>query len=344
METQQKIKILILKRDKLGDMLLTTPMLQLLRKHYPYAEIHILTSNYAAWVAESFPFVDKVWSYQKVRLKNSISITAITKQIYIFFRLRRIKFDWGIAAGGEYSHRAVRRLLWAGADKNISYSTNNSFKISHPFIEPKTGHEALRISKLLLPLNIRIPREPSFLPDVYYKPTQDIFKSSHKYLREHNLIKNKYIIIGLGARRKKKQLSPDQVHSIANYFLNHHNLNTVLMWTPGKSEDPNYPNDEKTANKILSINNNIIPFCGPIKQSVGIIWDAKFSIFPDSGLMHFAACSPGGGLGLFAEVDISPHPNQWGPLGSNSSYLTAEISISKTSTDKILNHIKKTIT
>jgi hypothetical protein len=43
--------------------------------------------------------------------------------------------------------------------------------------------------------------------------------------------------------------------------------------------------------------------------------------------MHFASASPGGVIGLFAETNISPHPNQWGPLGINSTYIEAKKSI-----------------
>ena len=44
-------KILILKRDKIGDMLLTTPMLSLLRQALPDAEIHLLANDYI-WAAD----------------------------------------------------------------------------------------------------------------------------------------------------------------------------------------------------------------------------------------------------------------------------------------------------
>jgi ADP-heptose:LPS heptosyltransferase len=52
-------------------------------------------------------------------------------------------------------------------------------------------------------------------------------------------------------------------------------------------------------------------------------------VFPDSGLMHFAAASPGGVLGLFAETDISPHPDQWGPRGPRAGYLEARKSVAE---------------
>ena len=42
------MKIIILKRDKVGDMLLVTPMLEHLRKSLPQAEIHMLANAHGA--------------------------------------------------------------------------------------------------------------------------------------------------------------------------------------------------------------------------------------------------------------------------------------------------------
>ena len=39
------MKIVILKRDKVGDMLLVTPMLEHLRTSLPHAEIHMLADR-----------------------------------------------------------------------------------------------------------------------------------------------------------------------------------------------------------------------------------------------------------------------------------------------------------
>jgi heptosyltransferase-3 len=76
--------------------------------------------------------------------------------------------------------------------------------------------------------------------------------------------------------------------------------------------------------------------------TIGVIWSARKSIFPDSGLMHFAAASPGGVIGLFAETNISPHPAQWGPLGRKSSYIVAKKTIKElgaTFLHRELNHL-----
>jgi len=74
---------------------------------------------------------------------------------------------------------------------------------------------------------------------------------------------------------------------------------------------------------------HIHPHRGPISEALGLIWSARTSVFPDSGLMQFAAASPGGVLGLFAESDASPGPAQWAPRGERVDWLEARKSVTE---------------
>ena len=145
-----------------------------------------------------------------------------------------------------------------------------------------------------------------------------------------NLKKTDVVVIGLGARRAKKQPSTEQVVRWSSHFKQSLGLDTVFMWTPGKPNDPLYPGDDEVAQLVLDEGRPFIhPFRGPIQEALGLIWSARTSLFPDSGLMHFAAASPGGVLGFFAETDISPSPLQWGPRGAKTDFLEARKSVAE---------------
>jgi hypothetical protein len=102
------------------------------------------------------------------------------------------------------------------------------------------------------------------------------------------------------------------------------------MWTPGASDDPLYPGDDAVAQPVLdAAAPHIHPFRGPIKEALGLVWGARTSVFPDSGLMHFAAASPGGVLGLFAESDVSPGPVNWAPRGPRAVWLEARKAVAE---------------
>ncbi|CAM8351170.1 glycosyltransferase family 9 protein [Candidatus Methylopumilus universalis] len=321
-----------MKRDKLGDLLLTTPMLQLLKKLYPKSKLAVVAPESSAWILKNVPFIDQLYSYPQLKSFNLKSIASIFIQLLIFLKIRIEHYDIAIAAGGEYSPRAIKRLLWIKAKRTISFVPKNKpiKEITDPVIAPsdknKGPHESQRMIKLLDPI-IKSKKQIN-QPNIYFKPSEDWLTKAQLFLTNHQLKKEQYIVFGLGARREKKQASKEQIIETAIYAYKKHKLKTILVWTPGSKNNRNYPGDDEIAYDILkNAPKEIIPLRAPLGLTIGVIWFAKKSIFPDSGLMHFASASPGGVIGLFAETKVSPHPKQWGPLGLKSNYIEAKKSI-----------------
>jgi len=326
------MKIIVLKRDKLGDLLLTTPMLQILKQRFPQSYLTVIAPESSAWILKDAPFVDTLYSYPQPKSFSFKGMFALLKQLYIFLKIRNEYYDIAIAAGGEYSHRAVKRLLWLNAKRTISYipKNNKGIKITDGVIElnPKKRslHESIRMIELLKP--IMKSKNKLNYPDVYYNPPKDWLKKAQSFLTLHDIKPNQYIVFGLGARREKKQASKEQIIATATYVHKKFQMKTIFVWTPGSKNNKNYPGDDEIASEILkNAPKEMIPLRAPLDLTIGIIWLARKSIFPDSGLMHFAAASPGGVIGLFAETNISPHPSQWAPLGHNSTYIEAKKTI-----------------
>jgi ADP-heptose:LPS heptosyltransferase len=326
------VKIIILKRDKLGDLLLTTPMLQLLKKLYPKSKLAVVAPESSAWIVKNVSFIDQLYSYPQPKSFSLQSMASIFIQLFIFLKIRLEHYDIAIAAGGEYSPRAIKRLSWIKAKRTISFVPKNKIikEITDPVIEPshkkKGRHESQRMIELINP--ITQSKKKLNLPNVYFKPSQAWLIKAQLFLTTHQLKKEQYIVFGLGARREKKQASKEQIIETAVYAFKKHKLKTILVWTPGSKNNQNYPGDDVLAYDILtSAPEEIIPLRAPLDITIGVIWLAKKSIFPDSGLMHFASASPGGVVGLFAETKVSPHPEQWGPLGLKSTYIEAKETI-----------------
>ena len=105
------MKILIIKRDKLGDLLLATPMLAHLKASLPRAEVHVLANDYNAWVVDGNADIDRRWIYRRVRNGGRVSIAAVLQDVAQGFALRREHFDCAIVANGEDSPRATARGL-----------------------------------------------------------------------------------------------------------------------------------------------------------------------------------------------------------------------------------------
>ncbi len=323
------MKVLVIKRDKIGDLLLTTPLLAQLKAGLPRAETHLLANDYNAWVVAGNPHVDRVWVYRRVRHAGRVNLGAAWQWLWQSRALRRERFDWVIVANGDESPRAIRRGLAVRGARTVARCADASKYpgLSDPLPPDAASHEIERLLALLSPLGIPLPLGKVF--PAYKLPTESS-AFAQRWLAERGLAPGEYVVLGLGARRPKKQPGTAQVLAWSAHLKERWGLATVFMWTPGKSGDPLYPGDDDVAQPVLEVRApQIHPFRGPIPEALGLIWSARTSIFPDSGLMQFAAASPGGVLGLFAEADVSPAPAQWAPCGPRADYLEAKTSVSE---------------
>lgn len=338
------MKILIIKRDKLGDMLLTTPMLRRLRHHYPDAQIDVLANTYNAWVLDGNTDINKVISYQKVREGRTVHWQAALSQLVQTLSLRSNHYDWVIAANGEYSHRALKRARWIKGKNLVSYYEDKTPPswLTHPLAVPHDRHETQRISHLLTALGISSPDDQG---ELRFTLPQDAAHFAQAWLSEHQLTQGGYISLGIGARRAKRKPSTEQIKRWTQYFFERWGLHTVFMWTPGQSDNPLYPGDDEIAQPIIEANLPWLhPFKGNLKQVLGLIWHARTSLFPDSGLMHFAAASPGGVLGFFADIEASPPPSQWSPVGPRARWLAAKKTLADLTDQQVFAAIEELLT
>jgi ADP-heptose:LPS heptosyltransferase len=333
------MKILVIKRDKLGDLLLATPMLAHLRACLPAAEIHLLANDYNAWVVDGNTDIDHRWIYRRVRHAGRVSLIAAVQQLTQDFSLRRARFDWVIVANGEDSPRAIERGLAVHGTRCIAYCNGDSryARLTDPLPVRRDMHEMDRMLAMLSPLGI-LPPAGEFLPR--YDLPEDASAFARVWLAERGLSQGGFVVLGLGARRAKKQPSHRQVLRWSAHFKGTWGLDTVFTWTPGRSDSVLYPGDDDVAQPVLDERAPFIhPYRGPIREALGLIWNARTSLFPDSGLMHFAAASPGGVLGFFAESDVSPSPVQWAPRGRKASYLDAPKSVADLSDSLVFERV-----
>ncbi len=337
------MKILVIKRDKIGDLLLTTPMLAHLRRSLPDAEVHLLANDYNAWVVAGNTDIDRTWVYRRVRTGNRVNVSAALGIVWQNLQLKREHYDVAIVANGSPSLRAIERGVSTGARRVIAYvdAANSYPGVTDALTASAAMHETGRLLALLAPLGIAMPQH-AVLPRYLLPAGQQAFAGA--WLAERGLRPGGYITLGLGARRAKKQPAFEQIIAWTAYWKSQWKLDTVFMWTPGKSDNPLYPGDDEVAQPVLDAGvAHIHPFRGALAPALGLIWNAKCSVFPDSGLMHFAAASPGGVLGLFAETGVSPHPDQWGPRGLHAAYLEAELSVAELGEDQVMSALKKVI-
>jgi ADP-heptose:LPS heptosyltransferase len=339
-------RVLIVKRDKLGDLLLTTPVLAHLAASLPQAQIHLLANDYNAWVVSAHPNLHRTWTYPRTRDGGRLRIRAALSQLPLLWQLRRQRFDWALVMGGDESHRGIRLAIASGAARTVAYAevpARYGARLTDPRPLPAGGHETARMLALLEPLGL--PGAPLALDAPTFTLPPDARAFAAGWLAARGLRERGYVVIGVGARRTKKQPTADQIARWASCIHEGHGLPTVFMWTPGTATQGAYPGDDALAETLVRRGlPHVHPFRGPIREALGLIYQARTSIIPDSGLMHFAAASPGGVLGLFADPADSAPASRWAPLGARARHLEARRAVADLPDEVVLRALAPLMT
>ena len=151
------MRVLIVKRDKLGDLLLTMPVIARLASALPHAEIHLLANDYNAWVVDGYPSLARTWTYPRARDGGRLRVAAALSQLPLHWRLRRQRFEWAFVMGGDESHRGIRRAIVSGAARVVAYArepADYGERLTDPLPPPVEGHETARMLALLAPLGL----------------------------------------------------------------------------------------------------------------------------------------------------------------------------------------------
>lgn len=318
------MRILLVKRDKIGDLVLTTSVIALLARARPDAEIHLLANDYNAWVAAQAPGLARLWVYPRVRHGGRVRIGAALAHLPLLLALKRARFDWALAMGGDESPRAIRRALAAGARRTVAYAANpGSYGagLTDALPVPGEGHETERMQGLCTPLGVGTPAHWPAPTCAIPTPARSAVR---RWLAQHGLAPGDFVLLGLGARWPHKQPDAAQVLRWARHWHAQHGLPTVLSWTPGARTNPLYPGDDAIAQAVLAQGLPFVhPYVGSLQEAGALTHDARVTVVPDSGLMHVAAAGPGGVLGLFALGSGMDDAARWHPLSPRARWLVA---------------------
>ena len=246
------MKILIVRFSSIGDIVLTTPVVRCLRKHFPKSEIHYLTKPVYKSILENNPYIDYLHILDKPILQKS-------------FELRKVGFDVVIDL-----HRNLRTKIL----KTILATTNYSF-------------DKLNFEKWLL-VNTKLNLLPKIhIVDRYMETIAKLnVKNDHEgldyFLQSSvsvNNLPNNYIAFAIGANHFTKKLPNEKIGSICKL------ISKPIVLLGGKE-------DEQNGNEIAKLSGSyVINLCGKLtlNESAFVVKNSDKVITHDTGLMHIAA-------------------------------------------------------
>ena len=294
---QAGVKILIIRRDNIGDLVCTTPLIHSLRQQLPDAQIEVLATRYNRAVLENNPDIDALHSYTKAkhRMPDESLLSIYWQRITTILKLRKARFDVALIPG-DVSASALRFAHWIAPRRIVTQ-----------MISAQNGnHEVERCCHLLDQLGL-----------AYEAPAPLVVANPNltTELRSKHCLPEDTPVIGIHiSARKPSQRWPaehfsnliQRIHSIAPGTA------FMLLWAPGSANNPQHPGDDEKAEAILSKVKSFPVFPVPthqLEELIAALSLCKTLICADGGAMHLGA-----GLGkpivaLFGQSTV----NRWRP-------------------------------
>lgn len=289
-------RILVIRRDNIGDLICTTPLFSTLRNHYPEAQIDALVNSYNVQAIEHYPHLDTIYAYTKGKHKTAgQSLLSVYWNRYQLIRkLRRQQYDLIILAG-NFSKHAVRTAKSLKAKKILGFysksdaNLNNALDIAIPPPDD-TYHEVERCIQLLTPLSMNTTPQPLTLiadPSTRNQLRQALQKAAWVWDADR-------LTIGLhiSARKPSQRWSTDNFVQLARLLHAQYNCQFLLFWAPGDTTNAQHPGDNQKAEDILKQLSKlpIYPvYTAQLRDLIAGISLCDNFICSDGGAMHIAA-------------------------------------------------------
>lgn len=307
-------RILVIRRDNIGDLVCTTQAIAALRKHYPDAEIAALVNAYNAEVLKGNPNLDYVFVYQKLKHVDGIAsrFKALVERLRLVLRLRRWKPDVTILAKASYERHGLSFARQIGAKNIIGFVPRDPDQAKYlPNIRLPTPsfellHEVEALNQLLAPLGIS-----DALGSLQVFPDD----KAVAWLVQNLPPATKRIAIHISAREPQRRWGNENFIAIVKCILATQNdVQILLFWSPGKADDPCHPGDDEAARQFMQAvkSDRLIPMpTKSITELIAALSLCDLFIGADGGAMHLAVALNKKVIALFE--NLPSKLNHWYP-------------------------------
>ncbi len=292
------MKICLVQLGRIGDMILMTSSIQMIKKSLPDAEIYFLAGPSNFFIVNNNPNLKKVIVFDKQPLK-------ILKFIK---KLRKLKFDLYIDPKDHYSTESyiISKLVKAKTKVGFNDDKHKTFNIGIPSNKDNINlHFIERLKQCLSLAGIKDIEEKK--PKLYLEDTS--IKTVDTYIKTHNV--DNFTILNFSASHINKMWSVDK----------------WIKFIEQTKEKENYiiisaPNDFKIIQEI-SKKTNILNFPPSDFNTISaLISKSKLLITPDTSCVHIAAAFDIPVISLTCNVPWSI--TKFRPLSSKSIMIIPE--------------------
>lgn len=300
-------RILICRTDRIGDVLLSTPVIKNLRERYPKAYIAMMVSAYAKDIVEGNPYLDKV-----IVLDKEGKHKGWLGSVRLIEELKKSKFDLALILHPVNRVHLVTFL--SGIPKRVGYNRKLGFLLTDKVKHTKQlglKHELDYNLDLLRYMGVEALDKELFIP---------IKAESEKWLGE--LFKqegindaDKLLAIHPAASCPSKIWPAERFAETADRLAQNYGFKILVIAGPKDAE--------VAKNLINHMRSATINLAGKtsVSQLASLLKRCKLLISNDSGPVHIASAVGTPVISIFARNQAGLSPKRWGPVGKNDKIL-----------------------
>lgn len=304
MKIKEIKKILIIRNDKIGDLVVSSNIFRELKKEIPKSEITLITSKTCKSLVEKNRNIDEVIILDY----PPKGVFGFWKYFKLSNRLRKEGFDLGIEPRGSFINAFF--LLWLARVKyRIGFYNNNLARLFLHYPQKKDRSKSAAWNRIDLINKGLGLNSKDYWPDIAVDSSDK--KSINEVIRKNKL--GKFICLLPFATFEKKQLEMDKWEEITQYLLkNYKDHKLIILGTEIEKIDEFIRKNPGTM-KLDPIN---------LRELYLLFQKSKLVIAHDGGPMHL---SWAGNSNLIGIVPEHFHTDYFNPLGENSKMIKVNL-------------------
>jgi heptosyltransferase II len=303
-------RILIIRTDRIGDALLSTPVVEAMRKAYPTAHIAVMSRAYAKDVIENNPFLNEVIIYNKKEVEGSLLGLARAAM-----ELRQKKFDLALILHPTTSVHLLSFL--AGIPRRVGYDRKMAFLLTDRIAHTKhlgQKHEVEYVLDLVRHLGITPVHGGPYAP---LNPASE--KWADEWFKKNGLTpQDKILALHPGTSCPSKMWPRERFAQAADELARVKGFKVIVLGGP----------DEKdiTQSVIGHMLTPALDLTGiSVSQDISILKRCHFLITTDCGTMHIGAALGIPLVVVFGRKQPGISPVRFGPVSKKSKVLHKDV-------------------
>lgn len=244
--------ILVIRRDNIGDMVCTTPLLEGIKTAFPDAKLTLLVNKVAQDVVMNNPHIDSLHVYKKAkhRSKNETAIGVYLHRLKIFWALRKTHFDAAVLANPVPCKYSLRLARMAGATHIIGAGELNHGLTRNFGRDDFSGnHQVEHTYSYLSALTEHLPAVP---PVRVYLASSEREQAKARVNALFSLPGQTYGI-HISSRSPKRRWDIEKYAAFVHHLLEDVHARVLIFWSPQGALGPDDMGDAARAEKLLAL-------------------------------------------------------------------------------------------